>query len=159
MDWPHLHLALNHVPVLGTAFLLLLLLTACWRRSDELLRLALGWQVGLTILAVPIKFTGDFANEAMGDSLASEQSLVQRHEQSADQATTGIFLAGVAAAVTLILGRKGRPLPVWGVRTTLALIVVTQGLMLRTASDGGKIRHPEIRSAGPPAASQPMVGP
>ena len=42
MNPAHLHLMLNHIPVLGTAFGLGLLAFALWRRSDELKKTALG---------------------------------------------------------------------------------------------------------------------
>ena len=48
MDWVHLHLALNHVPVLGTVFVGLLLGAALFRKSDELKRVSL---VGFVALA------------------------------------------------------------------------------------------------------------
>ena len=36
MNLTHLHLALNHIPVLGTAFGLALLIFGIWQKSNEL---------------------------------------------------------------------------------------------------------------------------
>ena len=69
MDWVHLHLALNHVPVLGTPFVTLLMLTGIFKKSDELKRLALLWFVLLAAVSIPIKFTGDFAYEEVANEL------------------------------------------------------------------------------------------
>lgn len=145
MNWIHAHLALNHVPVLGALFVGLLLLTAMLRRSEELKRLSLWWLVGLMLVSIPIKFTGDFAVKKAQGLPGMEQALVDRHEQAADQATTAIFLAGLVAGIALFLSRKGRAVPTWGMIATLVLTLATFGMMARTANTGGELRHPEIR--------------
>ncbi|MFT5493677.1 MAG: putative membrane protein, partial [Limisphaerales bacterium] len=75
-----------------------------------------------------------------------ETPMATAHEQSADQATTGVFLLGIAAGVGLFLGRKGRAMPKWVYPVALALALVTFGLMARAANLGGQIRHTEIRA-------------
>ena len=54
MDWVHLHLALNHIPVLGTLFVGLLLATALVKKNRELMRLSLIWFVALTLSLIHI---------------------------------------------------------------------------------------------------------
>ncbi|MFT4691736.1 MAG: hypothetical protein ACKVHO_21890 [Verrucomicrobiia bacterium] len=147
MDWVHVHLALNHVPVMGSLFVGLLLITAMWKRSDELIRLSLWWLVALMLISIPIKFTGDFAQEKVVTYEGTDAQMVETHEQAADQATTAIFMAGIFAGIALFLGRKGQPVPKWGMITALVFVLLTFGLMARTANLGGQIRHPEIRDA------------
>ena len=147
MNWPHVHLALNHVPVLGTAFLGLLLITAIARRSDELKRVSLWGLFLLAALSIPIKFTGDFASESLQLRPELNAALVSHHEQTADQATTGVFIMGLLALAGLIAARRGKPVPPWAVVSVLIVTLATFGLMLRTANSGGQIRHPEIRPA------------
>ena len=50
MSWAHLHLALNHVPVIGLPIVLLLLAWAMVRRSPELTKASLGLLVLLAIV-------------------------------------------------------------------------------------------------------------
>ena len=145
MDWIHLHLALNHVPVLGTLFVGLLLGVALIRKSDELKRVSLVAFVALAVVSIAIKFTGDFAHEKLDDAAWLDQDRAAAHEQSADQATTGMFLLGLAAAFALWQGRSERelrPVTLWVV---LALAVATFALMARTANYGVELRHEEIR--------------
>ena len=94
MDWHHLHLALNHLPVIGTPCLLALLLWAWRRRQNETLRLALWLFVLLAAVSIGIKFTGDFANAAVGKNPGFDHAIIDRHEQAADQATTSVFTMG-----------------------------------------------------------------
>ena len=145
MDWIHLHLALNHVPVLGTLIVCLLLLTAVIKREENLKRLSLWWTVVLMLIAIPIKFTGDFAAEKAEQEPWMLTTFVKAHEEAADQATTGIFLMGIAAAVALVLARKAKPVTTWSLTVTLVLGLLTFALMARAANLGGQIRHTEIR--------------
>jgi hypothetical protein len=146
MTWSHLHLALNHVPVLGAPFLLLLLVWGCWKRSRELVRTSLWWFVGFAVLSIALKFTGDFAAEEGVDRLKPHSAFVNAHEQSADQATTGVFLLGIVSAVAVFLGRAGRNTPRWAIGTVIVLALATSLLMGRTANLGGRINHPELRT-------------
>ena len=98
MNWVHLHLALNHIPVLGALFGALLLAVGLVRRSDELQRVSLWALALLAAVTIPIKFTGDFASEALAPKdgiparVTFEEKMLNAHEQAADQATTGVFL-------------------------------------------------------------------
>jgi hypothetical protein len=147
MDWTHLHLALNHVPVLGTPFLLGLLLWSWARQQSITLRFCVWLFIGMAAASIAIKFTGDFAAEKHVAMPGFDKALVGRHEESADQATTGVFFMGVAAALVLFLARGGRPTPGWSLGLLAALALATFAFMARTANLGGHIRHPEIRPA------------
>jgi len=150
MDWVHLHLALNHLPVLGTPFLLGLLLWSWARRQSVTLRFSLWLFVALAAASVAIKFTGDFAAEKIGTTPGFDKALIERHEEAADQATTGVFFMGLAAMTALFLSRKGRTIPAWSLGLLALLALATFVLMARTANRGGHIRHPEIRPAASP---------
>jgi uncharacterized membrane protein len=152
VDWVHLHLALNHVPVLGTIFVAFLLAWSWARGNEQSLRLSLWLGVLLSAVAIGIKFTGDFAEESMDKKREAVEAMVESHEESADQATTGVFVLGVLSAITLFLARKGRKPPRWALAATLLAGLITFGLMVRTANLGGQIRHPEVRPASPSAA-------
>src|SRR5689334_7680213 len=145
MDWAHLHLALNHIPVFGPPFVLVVFLWSWWRRESRTLRFCLVLFVALAVASIAIKFTGDFAAEQTRGVLKLEEALVEQHEQTADQASTGVFLLGLAALGSLVLSRGGRPTPAWAIAVVAVLTLGTLVLMARTANSGGLIRHPEIR--------------
>jgi phosphatidylglycerophosphate synthase len=152
MDWIHVHLALNHVPVMGTPFVTLLLVAGVLRGSREIVRLSLWAFVLLCAVSIPIKFTGDFAEEQAEGLAGVDAALIERHEQAADRATTGMFVLGLAAAASLIGWRGERTVPGWAAVILLMLGVATSVLMAWAANSGGAIRHPEIRSK--PASAQ-----
>ena len=59
----HLHLMLNHVPLLGTAFGLGLVGWALLRKSEELKKISLGVFVIVAVLAVPAYLMGEPAEK------------------------------------------------------------------------------------------------
>lgn len=146
MDWVQWHLALNHLPVIGVPILVGWLLIGWWRRSADVIRLALWSLTLLAAAAIAIKFTGDFAAEQTTQQLASVQDYVARHEQAGDQVTTSVFLLGLAAVLALFLSRRGRPHRAWILTLVVGLGILTALLYVRTAHSGGQISHPELRS-------------
>ena len=145
MDWVKIHLALNHISVVGIPFLILLLGWGWLRRVEVVTRLALWWILIFSVVAIALKFTGDFAAEAAATRLEPHRHYVQRHEQAADQATTAVFFTGLAAAMALFLGRNGRVLSRWVVPILLISGLISAILTARTANLGGQITHQELR--------------
>src|SRR5258708_2381815 len=111
MNWAHLHLALNHVPVMGTLFVMLLLLAAVLRTSRELVRAGLWAFVFLAAVTIPIKSTGDKAAQFAMSLDGINDTAMEQHESAAGKATTGAFLVGVAAAACLFMWRNGENVP------------------------------------------------
>ena len=147
MDWVHLHLALNHLPVVGVLFIFGLLLLGVSRGSEELKRLSLQLAVGLFIVSMLVKTTGEqSASRLFPEPTEATKVMIVAHENSADQAVTGAFLFAVLAAAGLYRSRKNKVLPNWSVVGCLVLGLLTIVLLGRSANLGGKIAHPEIRN-------------
>jgi uncharacterized membrane protein len=145
MDWVQVHLALNHVPVVGIPLLVMVLIVGWWRKSHELISLALWSLLFMAAAAIAIKFTGDFAAEQSGLRLTTAQKFVTRHEEAGDQVTTAVFVLGLLVALVLWLGRRGRPLSRWTLILVVSMGLVTCLLYARSAHTGGQISHPELR--------------
>jgi uncharacterized membrane protein len=145
MNWAHIHLLLNHLPLVGTIFGVLLLLLALLRKSEELKRVSLGIFVLTALLALPVYFTGEPAEKVVEYLPGVEEPLIERHENTALFALLMAGGAGVVALAGLILFRRAEKLPGWIVAATLVLSLATSGLMGWTANLGGQIRHTEVR--------------
>lgn len=163
MNGAHFHLLLNHLPVLGTAFGLLLLLFALLRKSDELKQVSLGVLVLTALSAVPAYLTGEPAEEIVENLPGVAKALVEQHESAALVALSAALATGVVALAGLWLARGNKPLPTWAMLATLFLGLAASGLMARAANLGGQIRHSEIRQdfssspAGIPPGEKPKM--
>lgn len=143
MSVVHLHLLLNHVPVIGTFFVAFVLAVAIWRRNDGMAKLALVMTVGVGLVAAAVYVTGEPAEEAVEHLAGIGESMIHEHEEAAELAFVASSLAGVLA-VLLLLWARSKPLARWASSATLVVLLGVGALMARTANLGGQIRHTEI---------------
>jgi hypothetical protein len=147
MSGVHLHLLLNHIPVLGTIGALLLLIVAFWRKSDDIRRAAMGGFVLIALLTIPVYLTGDAAAHAVRGLPGVTKPLVQEHENAA---LFGIISASVTGVIALVAMFVEKRRPVLYRRLTIAVLIValwSASVLARVSYLGGLIRHTEIRSA------------
>ena len=143
MNWAHLHLMLNHLPVLGTIFGLLLLTWAVVRRDETLQRAALATFVLTALAAIPVFLTGEPAEEIVEDLAGTAKTAIESHEEAAVIALIAIeALGAMALAVLLFFRRRVVPRALAGAALVFAL--ATAGWMAQTANLGGRIRHAEL---------------
>lgn len=145
-DPVHLHLVLNHIPVLGTLlFAPLILLWGLVRRSRDVTLAGLLLTVILGLTAIPIYLTGEPAEEQVEQRPWFDKTLVESHEERAEAALVAVLLTGAAALVALWLSRAGRPVPpAWSGIVVIGLLV-SAALFALTGLAGGRIRHDEVR--------------
>lgn len=156
MNQAHIHLLLNHVPVLGTAFGTLLLAFGLARRSGDLKEAGLAAFVLVALATIPVYLTGGPAEGVLGGFSPVTEAVIKPHEDSALLSLGAAMLLGVVALAGLVVARRRGQWPGRLAAGTLALSLVVAGLMARTANLGGQIRHTEIRNrAAPPAAETP----
>ena len=146
MDATHIHLALNHVPVVGLGIVSLALIAAMIARSSDLSKFALAMAVLMALLALPVFFTGEPAEERVEHMAGVSESIIEAHEESAELAF-GAMMAIGAGALVLLAWSWRRPFVLARARPIMlgACLIVT-ALMGRAANFGGQIRHPEIRA-------------
>lgn len=144
MSGAHLHLILNHVPVLGAVFGLLLLSYGLLRRSDGVVRASLWTLAVVGIAGLAAYWTGEPAEEVVENLPGISEAILERHEEAAFLATIGGGIVGLIALAGLAVHRSR---PVAGAYAA-AMLVLTAGLfgaMAWTANLGGQIHHSEIR--------------
>jgi putative copper export protein len=148
MNGAQLHLMLNHLPVMGTLFSLLLLAWSLIRRSAEIQKLALAIALLAGLSSVPAYLTGEPAEEVIEHMAGVDEAYIEEHESMGKFALWCGVALGVAAGAALAAGVKN---PRWlsaGTAITLLASVLVFGVMGYTAHLGGQIRHPEIRDGG-----------
>jgi hypothetical protein len=149
----HVHLMLNHMPLLGTLAAALLLAWGRLRRSVEVTRLGLVAAVLVALLTVPVYLTGEPAEHSLRDLVPDvDRDLVEEHEERAEVGFIAVLVTGGLAVLALWLGRREQPSPMLS-GLVLAALVVCFGLFAWAALVGGQIRHTELRAA--PAALAP----
>lgn len=145
MDAVHAHLLLNHIPILGTLFGLLLLLYALVRKNDEIKKVSLGSFVIIGLITIPVFLSG-LRTAVNLEGVADAQTIIVQHQEAALLTLLAVVLLGIASFLSLWLTRDSPGIRPWMVRVVLALAVISAGLGVWTGNLGGQIRHPEIRA-------------
>ena len=142
----HLHLVLNHIPVLGTLlFAPLILLWGLVRQSRDVTQIGLLLTVLLALTAIPIYLTGEPAEEQLENRPWFDKDRVEVHEERAEAGLIAVLVTGAAALGGLWLARGGRPQRRGITIAVLIGLVASAVLFALAALDGGQIRHDEIR--------------
>ena len=149
MNSVHLHLLLNHAPVLGVLFGTALILFAFIRRSNDLKRLALGLFIISGLLSIPVYLTGEPAEHRVEALPGVSHAVVESHEQAAEIAFIGFLALGAVALVNLIWTWRKVAVPTWVVYNVLPVALIVSTLAVWTANLGGQVRHSEIRGPAP----------
>lgn len=150
MSRVHLHLLLNHVPVIGMIIGLCLLAWAVFRTDHELGRVTLGLFAILAVVALATFLTGEPAEEAVEGLAGVSEGAIERHEEAALLATIALGVLGALSLAALVRFRR-RALPLRVMRLLLVMALVPAVAMGWAANLGGQIRHTELR-AGEPAS-------
>jgi uncharacterized membrane protein len=148
MNFAHLHLLLNHFPVIGT-ILGFGLFAASFIGSGRNLDLR---RAGLLVFAVtgfltiPAYLTGAGAQDMLnrsGDEVVS--TLIDRHEGAAFLGLWSVMLLGALALLGLWISHVRPRAATSNSIAVLLCSLVAVGLLARTGNTGGDIRHPEVR--------------
>jgi drug/metabolite transporter (DMT)-like permease len=146
MNLAHVHLILNHMPVLAVPVGLAVLGWAMFRRRPEFVRFALAVFVVAALITIPTYLSGEPAEDAIEGVAGPIEPWVEPHEDAAVISLILVETLGVLALVALWSARRkafpSHPMLV----ASLVLGLATAGSLAYTASLGGPIRHTEIRS-------------
>lgn len=145
IDAAHLHLMLNHLPVIGSPILLLILTIGLVRGQREVVTLALALIIALAVATAVVYLTGEPAEELVERAPWFPKGLAESHEESATVSFVATLVTGVLAVAALVF-RRGDRSRRWLPRVVWGLLIVSTLLLGWTAWSGGQIRHDEIRS-------------
>jgi len=145
MNWAHVHLMINHFPVIGLLGTILLLGYAVARKSEEVKMVSFGVLVLIALMTIAVFFTGQAAEDMVKKIPGVTESDIGRHEEAADLSLVCIEISGTLALIGLFLLRRTGALPKWIVFIVFMLLIISAIIVLYTAYLGGEIRHTEIR--------------
>ena len=148
MSWIEVHLAVNHLPVIGTWVAAALLAWGVLVKKEDVRRVALQVLVLVALSAVPAYLSGSRAEESAEHLSGVSSADVGDHEEAAGIALGSCLLLGLSASAALLLFRQPRQVPLPWLGGVLVLAVLCSGVLAWTARLGGRIRHPEIRDVG-----------
>jgi uncharacterized membrane protein len=148
MNLAHLHLLLNHFPIIGTIVALGLFIVSFIGKNDDLKRSSLIIFAAIALLTLPAFFSGIGAQRAVRKDPLVSTAVIDRHEGAAMLALFFMLITGALALIELWKRRRIVTEKPWSGNLLAILLfsLITAGLMARVGTTGGDIRHPEIWS-------------
>jgi uncharacterized membrane protein len=162
LNLPHLHLLLNHWPIIGTFIGVGLLFAAFYMRSEDIKQVTYALFGVVALMAIPAYLSGNAADSATSE-LGFDKQLVASHEGAALLAFIFLELTGVLALWGLWRFARSEKdsvsrAPAWVSPAVFLSSIVTAGLMTLAGTTGGDIRHPEIIAEGEQASAIAGMG-
>ena len=146
----HLHLLVNHVPILGSIFALCLFIASYFTSADVLRRTAFAVLIASALAGVAADLSGDSAKDAIRGFPGVKREVIRAHEEMGDNAYLLAGALGVLSLGALIRWRR-RPIPGGVAAGALVATAIVSGVMAYTGLLGGQVRHTEVRPDATPA--------
>lgn len=151
MNGAQVHLLLNHFPLFGTIFgLIILILGKIWK-NNLVGRLGLAFLIISTLAAFPTMGSGEDAEEIVEEMAGVSHDVIHEHEEMAE---SFIWMMGAMGILSLAAffgnwkDKKWAQLASWIVIGAAAICI---GFGARVNHSGGLIRHPEIEAEPSPS--------
>lgn len=155
MNGAQVHLAVNHLPVVGMMIGFLVMFASFFLKNEVVKKTGLALLVFTAITVAPAYLSGEGAEEVVEGMPCISESLIHDHEESAELSLVFTAITGGVAALALFLGRKRNgELSKKTAVGAFALSLVSVAMLVNTAHLGGLIHHPEIRKDGTGAAGK-----
>jgi hypothetical protein len=158
VNFDHLHLLLNHVPIIGFFVGVGLFVASLTGSNQDLRRSALIIFAAVALLTIPTFVSGVGADRTIAGEAGISAALVRRHEGAAMLGLWFVVATGAAALIVLWRSRRPGGASRGNLATVMGLAIVASILMGRTGNTGGDIRHPEPGTAAGAPIAEGIVG-
>ena len=146
MNAAHLHLMVNHFPIILPIVGIIVMLIGLLFKSEAVKRTAYFIFIVTAIGAFFVMSTGEGAEEMVKVSKEFSEKFIHEHEEIAEVFVIWTYVLAIISAIGFILSLKLSKFSDAFTMLTLLVAISTLYFARRTATTGGEIRHLEIRS-------------
>ncbi|EKT4498409.1 hypothetical protein SL054_001963 [Flavobacterium psychrophilum] len=146
MNNAHLHMVVNHFPIIGIIFGFGILISGIFIKNNTVKNTAYFVFIVSAIFAFTSMYTGDGAEEMVEDMPNIGKKIIHIHEEWAEKSAIVLYILGAISIGGLYLNLKKQAKA--NFISFLVLIIAIAGVILAkfTGTSGGEIRHTEIRT-------------
>jgi len=139
----HTHLIINHFPIIGAIFAMIVLLSGIFIRSELIKRMAYGLFLVTALSVLPTKNSGEKAEHNLKKAIDVNEKMIEEHEEMADIGFWSLLILGFLSVIGFYLSIKENGIS--GIFAIVILIIATVSVIYlwKTGESGGKIRHTE----------------
>jgi uncharacterized membrane protein len=145
MNEAHLHLVLNHFPIIIPIIGLLIMVSGLLLKSEILKRAAYSLFILGAISAIAAFATGEGAEEVVEGIQGVSEQFIEVHEETAEVFAILLYILGGLSLIGLWASWKKKSFSNIIAFLTIALSLGVLFFAKQTGTTGGEIRHTEIR--------------
>ncbi|MGZ9736231.1 hypothetical protein [Flavobacterium sp. GNP002] len=154
MNDAHLHMVVNHFPIIGAFFGIGILIAGMLLKNDSVKNTAYVLFIVAAIFGAFSMGTGEGAEEMVEDFPNIGKAIIHEHEELAEKFALVLYVTGIFALISLGAAIKKFRLAKIFSFITLILALISGLLSINVGTSGGEIRHTEIREDS--AVSAPL---
>jgi len=149
MNDAHLHLVVNHFPIIGTILGLGILIAGIILKNNSVKNTAYSLFIVAAVFAAFSMGTGEGAEEAVENMPTVGKQIIHEHEEMAEKLAILLYVLGVISMVGMFLNFKNHAKAKLVSYAALLVAVVAVFIAKEVGTTGGEVRHTEIRSDNP----------
>lgn len=145
MNDAHLHMVVNHFPIIGTIFGLGVLIAGIFFKNNVVKNVGYVLFVVAAIFAAISMATGEGAEEIAEKLPSVTDEIIHEHEEMAEKLALVLYVLGLVSLLGLFVNYKNHSKA--NLISYLAVVIAIIGVFLgkQTGTTGGEVRHTEIR--------------
>ncbi|MFZ4105837.1 hypothetical protein [Flavobacterium sp.] len=145
MNDAHLHMLVNHFPIIGVILGLGILFTGVLIKNNSVKNTAYGLFIVTAVFAAFSIGTGDGAEAMVEDMPTVGKNIIHIHEEIAEKLAISLYLLGIISIIGIYFTIKKHSKA--KLISFVAIVIAIIGVFLaqKTGTSGGEIRHTEIR--------------
>ncbi|MFV5690009.1 hypothetical protein ACM55M_15440 [Flavobacterium sp. ZT3R25] len=145
MNDAHLHMVVNHFPIIGTILGLGVLIAGIILKNNSVINTAYALFIVAALFALASMATGEGAEEMVEDMPNIGKRIIHEHEEIAEKLAIVLYLLGAISILGLILNIKNHSKAIFISFAAVIVAIVSVYLTTLVGTSGGEIRHTEIR--------------
>lgn len=158
MNDAHLHLLVNHFPIIGTLFGLGILIAGMLLKNNSVKNTAYILLVVAALFTALSMGTGEGAEELVENLQNIGKQIIHEHEEIAEKFAILMYVTGFLGLLSLYTSIKNHKFAKIVSYITLAFALFAAVLAKSVGTSGGEIRHSEIRSNSEAGSNENATG-
>jgi uncharacterized membrane protein len=146
MNDAHLHLAVNHFPIIISFVGFGILVIGLFLKNNSVKNTAYVLFIVAAVFAFASMFTGEGAEELVEDMPSIGKKIIHEHEELAEKLALVLYATGIFSLLSLYTFVKKNKFAKTVSYVTLTLSLASCILAIGVGTSGGEIRHTEIRN-------------
>jgi uncharacterized membrane protein len=156
MNESHLHIILNHFPIIGLIFGLGILIIGLILKNESVKNTAFVLFIVATLFGFLSMATGEGAEEMVENLPNIGHDIIHEHEELAERFMIALYATAFFSLLSLVANAKQYKFAKLFSFITLMISIVGAVLSQGVGTSGGEIRHTEIRKKGDIAVQKPI---